>query len=59
MNNDNKTTEYIPLNPVCQISEINNTTYVVTGAYTGVSSLEAKITNILRRELEDERSYGT
>ena len=61
MNNKKRTIEYFPLKPICQVSKINNTTYVVTGIYAGDISLESKITNILRREMEetDERFYGT
>lgn len=61
MNNQDKKQESISLTPVCQVSKTKNTTYVVTGTYVGNSSLETKITNILRREMEnpDERIYGT
>lgn len=61
MNQEDHKQEIIPLNQVCQISKIKNTTYVVTGTYAGNSSLETKITNILRREMEetDARTYGT
>ena len=61
MNQEEHKQELIPLKPVCQISQIKNTTYVVTGTYVGDSSLDTKITNILRREMEDvdARTYGT
>ncbi len=61
MNNENRHEEPIPLKPICQVSRIKNTTYVVTGTYTGDIPLDTKITNILKREIgeTDERFYGT
>ncbi len=61
MNQEDRNQEPVPLKPICQISKIKNTTYVVTGTYAGNSSIETKITNILRRKMEevDARTYGT